>query len=273
MLTDGDIRSLSEAVLKLYAPDLRACNWVEHAFAFLRALVPTEMVNYGKLNPSQGTLEASTTCERSFWGEAVGGFGQHMKKYRYFNFDPTVNGGRPFFRSEFISDRMFRDTDIYSDCFRMLETMDHAAIYVPTDDGCLTWFSTERGGTQSYSERDRLMLACAQEHLVNARKLALARDLVRDSVKETERFDPGAFLAAGFTPREAEVAHWLTEGKTNVEIAALLRIQLQTVKGHVTALFNKTGIGNRLALTLHLMELGRQAPRAQRRAVRYQVGG
>ena len=70
------------------------------------------------------------------------------------------------------------------------------------------------------------------------------------------------FAETGLTPRESEVACWLIEGKTNAEIALLMKLQIQTVKAHVTALFNKTGIGNRLALTLHLMELVRALPQA-----------
>jgi DNA-binding CsgD family transcriptional regulator len=269
MLAEADLRRLSNAALKLYAPDLRAGTWVEHGFDFLMALVPADMVNFGNLDPRKRTMEAATTCNHSDWPKAVDGFSHHMAKYPYYNFDPTVNGGQPFFRSEFISDREFRDTDIYCECFRILATMDHAAIYVPTDDGCLAWFSTERSGRHTYSQRDRLMLALGQQHLVNSRRLALARDSLRDG----PTLDASIFARAGLTPREAEVAHLLTEGKSNVEIAQLLHLRVQTVKAHISALFNKTGTGNRLALTLHLIELGRRKTGPQRPLQRFAVRG
>ncbi|MCX7285887.1 MAG: isocitrate/isopropylmalate family dehydrogenase, partial [Novosphingobium sp.] len=44
------------------------------------------------------------------------------------------------------------------------------------------------------------------------------------------------------SPREAEIAYWLTEGKSNIEISLLMNLHLQTIKGHVTSLFNKTGM-------------------------------
>ena len=47
---------------------------------------------------------------------------------------------------------------------------------------------------------------------------------------------------------------------SNVEIAQILRLHVQTVKSHVTRLFNRTGCGNRLSLTLHLLEVARSGP-------------
>lgn len=76
--------------------------------------------------------------------------------------------------------------------------------------------------------------------------------------------DASTFCQAGFTVREAEVAYWLTEGKTNAEIAALMKVQVQTGKGYLTALFDKSGTGNRLALTLHLLELARTVLRREK---------
>jgi DNA-binding CsgD family transcriptional regulator len=176
-----------------------------------------------------------------------------MAKYPYFCFDPTVNDGRPFFRNDFITLRQFRNLDIFSECFRILEAQNHAAVHVPTNDGRLLWFGVERAGAGDFTERDRLVLTLAQDHLINAYRLAAARAKIRDGLP----LQASDFGRAGFTPREAEVAHWIVEGKTNGEIAALLGVQVQTVKGYVTALFNKTGTGNRLGLALHLIELGR----------------
>lgn len=252
-ITQADLDLLSQATLDLYSPELHIGNWVEQAFTFIRALVPADMVNYGNLSLRTGTMEATTTCDGLDWERAVTGFGAFMQKYEYFNFDPAVNNGLPFFRSDFISTRQFRDLDIYSECFRILETMDHAAVHVPTGDGRLAWFAAERGGSRDFDERDRMMLIVGQQHLTNSRYHALARQSVRDE----NPIEPSIFVEAGLTARESEIGYWLTEGKSNQEIAALLRLQVQTVKGYVATLFLKTGTGNRLALVLHLLELTR----------------
>lgn len=253
MITAADLQNLSDATLDLYSPHLHPGNFVEHAFRYLTALVPTDQINYGNLDPKAGTLDVATSVLSPDWDTAVAGFGQFMAKYPYFCFDPTVNDGRPFFRNDFITVRQFRHLDIFSECFKILDAQNHAAVHVPTNDGRLLWFGIERAGSGDYTERDRLVLTLAQDHLTNARRLAYSRQRLREECK----VEASLFCAAGFTPRESEVAAWLVEGKSNVEIATLMALHVQTVKGHLTALFNKTGVSNRLALTLHLMELAR----------------
>lgn len=48
-----------------------------------------------------------------------------------------------------------------------------------------------------------------------------------------------------FSPRQAEVLELLCEGKSNKEIAALLNMSSNTVRTHVSAIFNILGVRNR----------------------------
>ena len=56
---------------------------------------------------------------------------------------------------------------------------------------------------------------------------------------------PKALLALGLTAREAEVLYWITEGKTNPEIAIILDAYLDTVKKHAANLYAKLGVPTR----------------------------
>jgi DNA-binding CsgD family transcriptional regulator len=58
----------------------------------------------------------------------------------------------------------------------------------------------------------------------------------------------------GITPREAEVLHWLAEGKNNPEIAGILHISPRTVHKHMEHLFHKLGVETRHAAMLKVME-------------------
>jgi len=58
------------------------------------------------------------------------------------------------------------------------------------------------------------------------------------------------------TKREMEVLEALVEGCINSEIAKRLLISTETVKHHLTNLFNKTGASNRLELVLFATEKG-----------------
>lgn len=61
---------------------------------------------------------------------------------------------------------------------------------------------------------------------------------------------PTSATAPKLTRREAEILGWLGEGKTNVEIAALLGISPRTVEKHCENLFAKLGVENRFGAAL-----------------------
>jgi DNA-binding CsgD family transcriptional regulator len=64
-----------------------------------------------------------------------------------------------------------------------------------------------------------------------------------------ERALPGG-AAAPLSAREREVLDWMTQGKTNAEIATILGISLHTVKRHVEKILQKLGVTNRSAAAL-----------------------
>lgn len=51
------------------------------------------------------------------------------------------------------------------------------------------------------------------------------------------------------TPRQAEVLHWVAEGKTNEEIARILGLSFFTVKNHLKEIFQRLGVHSRAAAT------------------------
>ena len=60
----------------------------------------------------------------------------------------------------------------------------------------------------------------------------------------------------GLTPRELAVLKAIMSGCANKTIAQQFSISEQTVKHHVTNIFNKTGTSNRLELTLFAIRQG-----------------
>jgi two-component system nitrate/nitrite response regulator NarL len=58
---------------------------------------------------------------------------------------------------------------------------------------------------------------------------------------------------AALTPREQQIAMAIADGRTNRDIAAQLGITEQTVKNHLTSIFEKVGVDNRLQLGLALV--------------------
>jgi DNA-binding CsgD family transcriptional regulator len=56
------------------------------------------------------------------------------------------------------------------------------------------------------------------------------------------------------TKREREIVSWITEGKSNAEIASILSISIPTVKKHLENIFVKIGVENRMALALFFLQ-------------------
>ncbi len=56
---------------------------------------------------------------------------------------------------------------------------------------------------------------------------------------------PADLLSLGLTPREAEVLFWISEGKTNAEIAIILGSSRRTVEKHAEHVLEKLNVENR----------------------------
>ena len=56
------------------------------------------------------------------------------------------------------------------------------------------------------------------------------------------------------TTREIQIAKAVSEGRGNRDIATQLGITEQTVKNHLTSIYEKVGVGSRLQLALKVLE-------------------
>jgi len=104
---------------------------------------------------------------------------------------------------------------------------------------------------------DYLTKPVAKHDLLEAIRSRLER-AIQQAVPE---FNPN-FLSAkpleevlGLTPRVAETLLWLTQGKTNGEIASILGNSESTVKKHVLEIFDKLGVETRTAASLRGLEV------------------
>lgn len=59
-------------------------------------------------------------------------------------------------------------------------------------------------------------------------------------------------LLDGLTPREKEIVEQIGGGSSNKEIAQQLRVSEKTVKAHLTSIFRKMGVSDRLHLALYV---------------------
>jgi DNA-binding NarL/FixJ family response regulator len=60
--------------------------------------------------------------------------------------------------------------------------------------------------------------------------------------------------AVTLTPRELDIVAAIVDGASNREIARRFEISLQTVKNHLSVIFEKLGVSTRLELALHVLQ-------------------
>ena len=91
------------------------------------------------------------------------------------------------------------------------------------------------------------------QYWVGRRDMAGAIDALR-SVPSLE--SENASRNFGLTPREMQILLSLVEGLPNKEIARSFGISEQTVKHHISSIFDKTGMSNRLELVIFSINQG-----------------
>lgn len=92
---------------------------------------------------------------------------------------------------------------------------------------------------------------------VHEGQLWFERHLLETAVSRSisrERLSPP--LHDAFTRREREIVSLIANGLKNSEIAARLHITTKTVRNHLTSIFLKLGVSDRLALLVHASQLG-----------------
>jgi DNA-binding CsgD family transcriptional regulator len=145
--------------------------------------------------------------------------------------------------SDFYSMRELRNQPFYRDLYEPAGIDKCLAIGWPTGRG-MVFLNANRGpDSRDFSDRDRQLMELVRPHFEQARRASertstpspLATEQLRDR---------------RLTPREIEVARWLSRGKTNAEIAVILLMQPRTVEKHVERILVKLGVENRTSAAL-----------------------
>ncbi|OJY23026.1 MAG: hypothetical protein BGO98_46410 [Myxococcales bacterium 68-20] len=239
------------ALADFYAPGLTANSFVDRAFSLISRLVPGALNSHGIIDAETGVLSANFDCAPPGLADAFEAFGRHMAKYAPFRFDPAVNGGKPFSARDFYSGPAFRDLDIYQEVYRPMRLVDHCFVHVPAGPGATVFVGLLRD-SRPFTPMEKELLTLVQPHLAHGRRMAFAITAAGAIVS------PDLFAGAGFTPRESDVLYWLTQGKSNDEIAKILRLRADSVSRHLQNIYDKLGVEHRVAATIHALDLARK---------------
>ena len=115
-------------------------------------------------------------------------------------------------------------------------------------------YDTERC-VATYHSFHRIPGRLGNGHVEALKQLApIMHEVLCGVIEHLDAEDKFATRFAGLSPREKELAQWAGLGKTNVEIAILFRLSENTVKHHMTNIFNKLAVETRAQLVHRLTE-------------------
>lgn len=245
---------------ELYSPGLSLENFVERTLKAVKALVPGEFATYSRaLRSSEGGFDIVFSDNDCPSLDVLMAYLRVKDRYELWKSDLKVRDGNVLFLRDYFSKREFRQIDIFATTYRPAGLDNHCAVPLWHEDGGDVFLSVQRKGGPDFTEVERTLLALLQPHLRNARALARER-------AKTGEFQVTDLDGMGLTPRELEVFYWVVEGKRNAEIATILKLRLDTVKGHVENIFHKLHVENRHAAIRRGLETVQQARQDEWRA-------
>jgi DNA-binding CsgD family transcriptional regulator len=145
----------------------------------------------------------------------------------------------------------FREGALYSEYYRRIG-IDHAiALPLHVDDRTLVSFVLNRK-KRDFSDRDREVLDLARTTLA-----AMHRAFYPGRAAAREPAAALARLAQTLTARERQVVQWLSAGKSDRDIAAIVGCSHRTVQKHLQRIYEKLGVETRTAAALRWRETRR----------------
>ena len=138
--------------------------------------------------------------------------------------------------SDFLSDEEYRKTELYTEVYQSLGFNYQIGIQFVDDSGCQYTLGCSRI-EGDFDEADRELLNLLYPHFLKAIK---CNQLIGQRLNQLR-------TAAKLTPRESDALFWLSEGKTNPEMAQILGISSRTVDKTLQYLYRKLGFANRAA--------------------------
>lgn len=166
------------------------------------------------------------------------------EKHPHTDYYRRTNDGTARRLSDLVPMRKLRQTEFFNELSRPQGINWQLSIYMPLAAGNTLTLAACRQGPD-FTDRETTLLELMRPHVATAWKRASQQEQ-RNSRPSLTRF--------GLTTRETEVLHWITEGKTNPEIAAILGVSSGTAKTHVERILGKLNCETRTAAARAALE-------------------
>ena len=180
-------------------------------------------------------------------------FFQYINEFAPASYRAATGSGEAVALSDFVSSAQLEQLGVYREYYRRVGVEDDLNINVMLDDVviCASAMRSRRG----FHREERELMNALRPHFRQAWSNAQACAKPAGAPRGVEWSSARLEAKLGLTPREAQVLLWLAQGKTNPEIAQILRIRPNTVRTHLDRVFTKLGVNNRHAGALCALEV------------------
>jgi DNA-binding CsgD family transcriptional regulator len=198
----------------------------------LPALVASEFTTLSVCDLVHGGREVYGLAAGTLGVNGRAAFDRHFTDHPLVRFHGYQGGTGTWRISDSIAFERFRRTALYNEYYRRIG-VDHAiALPVFVGGGRLVSFVLNRS-RRDFSERERALLEMLRP--------ALAKTYARIR------------LLGSLSARESEVLHWVAAGKSDAQVAEILRLSRRTVQKHLQHIYEKLGVETRTAAVLRLV--------------------
>lgn len=260
-LTHDDLCAIDEALIALYSSRVTLDEFPKHVLNVLKGFISADNWGYSERNPTTQAARSLMLVPPPNQQEVYARFLQIKDNYPIHHYDPRTHT-RALLYSDFMSPAALHETELYRDVLRHCG-IERALISYDSCDGTIIGFAALRGNRRDFGERERARMDALRPHVSRAYEISRLYASL-----EGQAPSPQDLRQLKLTGREAEVLHWVTAGKSNIEVAMIMGTAVQTIKSHLRAIFVKLGVSNRSAAILVAFRVprGQSPPQAGGRA-------
>jgi len=242
------VRALMQALEQIHSTkDL--CDLPQVLFSTLKNLIPGTMVTFDQLD-LKTRIAATQISEDSLVGGEV-----KARVLELMPDHPVVprmkSGAKGAIRvTDCITQRQFRNTPHYCDTLRPIGVRFQTVVTldIPGKIGATTVLRDK-----NFTDKETMLLTLIAPHIALAYRNGEVFTALKRAVARAIPA-PEDLHQIGLTPREADVLHWVIQGKRDWEIGRILSASPKTIQNHVRNILRKLNTETRTGAALEAFE-------------------
>ena len=243
LLRSRDLRAALLAVGDIAAATGGAESFARSGVQVLSGMVASELTTLSLCDLTSGRRVVYGVPPSAIGTEERAAFDRHFHEHPLVRYHAHERGPYAHRISDSLPMARFRETALYNDYYRRVGLRHAMALPLRVDDGQLVSFVFNRGGAD-FSARELALLDSLRRPMAALFARAAAAD------HGAPALDAELLARHALTPHEAEVLQWVSAGKTDRDVAALLGCSPRTVHKHLQRIYTKLGVETRTAAVM-----------------------